>query len=556
MRDEGDDSPRVTLQWPGKQRWEQNRWLDDAPGAAVCRCVERHGGRVAAGPPDSPDSHNSNPLWPNRLYQGDNLAILRELRGSLAGKIDLVYIDPPFASGVDYASSPNEGAPVSRDAYRDKWIGGLAGYLDMLWPRLVLVRELLAPTGSLFVHVGWQVNAHVRLMLDEVFGPDRLADEIVWHYQTSSGAPSAALIKNHGTIFHYVKGSTWTFNQLREPWPEATLRKWQRDEDGRVYRVQNRFGKRYYIDPEGKRIDDVWEFTLASRSYERTLYPTQKPEALLDRIIRMASNPGDLVADFFCGSGTTLAAAQKLGRRWIGCDLGDLAIQTTRRRLLAIPGDVAFELLRGTALGDSWEEDSSRAGLRAGRAITQSGPAGTPTPPGVTGMFQVKIESAAAAAGGPAEAAGKLVDPEPRIAVKLERAAGGWIATLESLEYRRPDLLPARFRDRLAATASDWPEYLDEWAVDWDYDGTVLMPQWNAFRTRQSRALELASPPLALAPAQVRVRAVDIFGREIWWQATVDRAIVAADGHLGMDDLGSGAAAQEEPVNLAHEGQP
>lgn len=417
------------------------------------------------------ERHGAGTGW-NRLFHGDNLAALQWLCESGAGgTVDLVYIDPPYASGVDYASSPNEGARVSREAYRDTWAGGVPGYLAMLRPRLELIRDLLAPDGSVFVHVGWQVNAHVRLVLDDIFGADRFVDEIIWHYQTSSGAPAAALIKNHATIYHYAKGAEWTFNQVREPWPEATLRKWQRDEEGRIYRVQNRFGKRYYIDPSGKRIDDVWEFTLASRSHERTLYPTQKPEALLDRIIRMASREGDLVADFFCGSGTTLAAAEKLGRRWIGCDAGDLATQTTRRRLLGIPGRNGFEILAPRP-----EQAEEVAGLGAG----------------------------------------------PRIRARVDvDDAGRPVAILEGLSYERPDLVPARFRERAAAPGSDWADFLDEWAVDWDFDGAVLQPAWSAFRTRKERGLILRSEPLAGTPRRIRIRAVDIFGENVVWEAAV-----------------------------------
>lgn len=413
----------------------------------------------------------------NRLFHGDNLAVSRWLgEAGAAGSIDLVYIDPPYASGVDYASSPNEGALISREAYRDTWEGGVAGYLAMLRPRLEAIHRLLAPTGSLFVHVGWQVNAHVRLMLDEIFGADRFVDEIIWHYQTSSGAPAASLIKNHATIYHYARGATWTFNQLREPWPDSTLRKWQRDEEGRIYRVQNRFGKRYYIDPAGKRIDDVWKFTLGSRSHERTLYPTQKPEALLDRIIRMASHPGDLVADFFCGSGTTLAAAEKAGRRWIGCDLGDLAIQTTRRRLLAIPGRAGFEIL----------------------ALRRE-------PGSATGRSD----------GGDPEAGFDL-------RARIETDPGGrQVVVLEGLTYRRPDLLPERFRERAADPGGAWADFLDEWAVDWNYDGRVLQPAWSSFRTRKDRTLALRSEPFAGPTGKVRVRAVDIFGRQAAWESQV-----------------------------------
>ena len=191
--------------------------------------------------------------WCNRLYRGDNLALLRRWARAGLPPLDLIYVDPPYLTGVAYLASRNEGSRHAREAYSDVWEGGVLEYLADLQPRLEAIYEVLAPTGSLFVHVGWQVNAHVRLLLDRIFGPDKLVDEIIWHYQTSSGAPGAALIKNHATIFHYAKGDRWVFNQLREPWPERTLRKWQRDEDGRIYRVQNKFGKRYYIDPEDRK---------------------------------------------------------------------------------------------------------------------------------------------------------------------------------------------------------------------------------------------------------------------------------------------------------------
>jgi site-specific DNA-methyltransferase (adenine-specific) len=160
-------------------------------------------------------------------------------------------------------------------------------------------------------------------------------NEVVWHYKTSSGSPKKWLHRNHDTIFRYangpIDGITW--NHPKEPWPEKTLKKWQKDEEGRIYRAQHKYGKRYYIDPEGKLMDDVWEMTLSSRSRERLGYPTQKPEALLERIIVASSNEGDIILDPFCGSGTTLSVADRLGRRWLGIDSNPRAIEISRGRL-------------------------------------------------------------------------------------------------------------------------------------------------------------------------------------------------------------------------------
>jgi len=160
-------------------------------------------------------------------------------------------------------------------------------------------------------------------------------NEVIWHYRTSSGVPKKWLIRNHDVLLRYAKDPKRVkWNPLREPWPASTLKKWQTDEEGRIYRVQNKFNKRYYIDPKGKLADDVWELTLASRSHERVGYPTQKPEALLDRVIEASSDPGDLVLDPFCGCGTTVSAAQRLGRRWIGIDVAKVAIDIIGDRLI------------------------------------------------------------------------------------------------------------------------------------------------------------------------------------------------------------------------------
>lgn len=282
------------------------------------------------------------------LFHGDNKEVLAHLLATgFRGKVNLIYIDPPFDSGADYVRKVSLRGGVSgaklegetytlgeQTQYTDIWAND--NYLQFMYERLLMLKELLAEDGSIYLHSGWQKNHHLRCILEEVFGSDYLKDEIVWHYQTSSGAPGNTVIKNHAIIYHFSKSNNWIFNVIKEPWPEDTLKKWQRDEEGRIYRVQNKFDKRYYIDPAGKGIDDVWDFNLASRSYERLDYPTQKPESLIERIIKMSSNKNDIVLDCFIGSGTTAAVAQKLGRRWIACDINKGAIQTTSKRLQSI----------------------------------------------------------------------------------------------------------------------------------------------------------------------------------------------------------------------------
>ncbi len=307
--------------------------------------------------------------WTNKLIWGDNRLILSSLKSGplreeieAAGGLKLIYIDPPFDVGADFSMDIEIGDEVfhkepnllEQIAYRDTWGRGQDSFISMIYERLALMRDLLHPEGSIYVHCDYRVSSLIKLGLDEVFGSDCFVNDVIWHYQTSSGASTKKFIKNHDTIFFYARNpGAHQFNDIKVPWPDATLKKWQKDEEGRIYRVQNKFGKRYYIDPEGKSLDDVWDITLSSRTHERLGYPTQKPEELIDRIVAASSSPGDLVADFFVGSGTTAAVAEKLDRRWICTDLGKFAIHTTRKRMIGVQRELkdagmdfrAFEVL-------------------------------------------------------------------------------------------------------------------------------------------------------------------------------------------------------------------
>jgi adenine-specific DNA-methyltransferase len=299
---------------------------------------------------------------PNRLIYGDNLLAMAallagdELTPSLRGKVNLIYIDPPFDSKADYRSKITlPGATIDQKptvleqfAYSDTWAYGTASYLAMITPRLILMRELLAEDGSIYVHCDWRMASHMRLILDEIFGRQNFINEIVWHF-SQGGKGSSYFAKKHNTIWFYGKSASPRFNAqaVRLPFTphkqDASGKNYGGrmgvDDDGREYVEKWGTGKkklyRYYLD-EGKLPEDVWSDiqSIQSAASERVDYPTQKPEALLERVIKASSDEGDLVADFFVGSGTTSAVAEKLGRRWVATDLGKPAAMITRKRLI------------------------------------------------------------------------------------------------------------------------------------------------------------------------------------------------------------------------------
>ena len=289
--------------------------------------------------------------WTNRLIYGDNLLAMAALLAgdehtpSLRGMVDLIYIDPPFDSKADYRTKVNlpgvelEQKPtvIEQFAYSDTWSDGTASYLAMITPRLILMRELLADTGSIYVHLDWHVGHYVKLVLDEVFGKDCFLNEVIWHYKRWP-TPAMEWQKMHDTIFIYAKTpKTNYFKKLYGPRTEETQKRWK---DKRIVASHDTDGNRVpsgSLEQEsaGAPLDDVWNISIiAPVAHERVDYSTQKPEKLVDRIVQAACPNGGLVADFFGGSGTTAAVAEKLGRRWITTDLGKPACMIMRKRLI------------------------------------------------------------------------------------------------------------------------------------------------------------------------------------------------------------------------------
>lgn len=284
----------------------------------------------------------------NRLILGDNLPVMAALLPEYEGRVNLVYADPPFFTNRKYRARIGRGEDSRRpegwamaDGYHDSW-SDLDTYLDFLYERFLLIHRLLAPDGTLYLHLDWHANSYARLLLDEIFGADHMLNEIIWTYHGPSPIRTA-FNRKHDTILAYVKGTKYTFNSdaVREPYNPATVQ---------TFKASSKAGFGKVPDLErGKVPEDWWYFPVVARLHsERTGYPTQKPEALLDRIVLASSNPGDLVADFFCGSGTTPVRAAHLGRRFLAVDGAFRAVHTTRLRLCAVRA-AAFTLEREQA---------------------------------------------------------------------------------------------------------------------------------------------------------------------------------------------------------------
>ena len=539
--------------------------------------------------------------WRNKLIWGDNLLVMGSLLEQFAGKIDLIYIDPPFATGSDFVFATPIGdgeLPVTRaqliieeKAYRDTWGRDLSSYLSMLWYRLPLLRELLSDTGSIYVHLGWDISSYVLGLMDEIFGATCLQNLIIYNYGKFRHSKERWK-RDFDVILFYAKNpAAWTFNHdaVLDAYRERTEVRFDKvDEAGKRYKIVK--GRRVYYQG-GVTPSSVWRLSnLQMNAVESLGYPTQKTEALLTKILTASSNPGDLVADFFCGSGTTLAVAEKLGRRWIGCDLSRFAIYTTRKRLLSLKDCTPFDILdlgkderrywQGVTFGAEGQIVTARA-LSEYRTfiLTLYGAqpvAGLTHLHGKTGEAMVYIGAVDTAVSLDeitlaAEECRRLHQPELHVLgwewepgldhlVVTEAQQRGMKLRLlqiprEVMEQQAIEKGDIRFFERAAlaveiktgkgvqpnastatVTLKDfvipttvllaeavrskvkrWSDYIDYWAVDWDFQNDTFTPGWVTYRTRKDRTLVLTSDPhLYEKPGtyQLLVKVVDIFGNE------------------------------------------
>jgi len=522
--------------------------------------------------------------WRNKLIWGENKYIMASLLDQgFAGKINLIYIDPPFATGADFSVNikvgdeewTKEASVIEEKAYRDTWGKGMDSYLQMMYDRLVLMRELLADDGSVYVHLSHHVGHYIKVMLDEIFGQECFQNEIIWFYKTG-GASKERFARKHDNIFFYSKSPhDWVFVPQKER--SYMMHKYGFKKSD--FQIDEETGLQYSM----VYAKDVWEIpSVGSATFERVGFDTQKPEALLERIIKASSNENDLVADLFCGCGTTGAVAEKLGRRWIMADLSRFAIQVSRKRLLDIPDCKPFEILNlgkyerqywqmhVNGQGAKQDEVSPRYldfivqlyrgervtgfahlhGRKAGR-IVHVGAVDAPVT--LSEINDALDECAANRLRGldvlgwewemglhdlvTVEARKRGVDlrfltiprevMDPRaveagdiqfyelayLDVTLERRGPEAQVVLKNFIIPNEDLVPAEVREKIKR----WSDYVDFWAVDWDYQGDTFHNQWQSYRTRQHPALRLESDWHAYGRPgkyQVMVKVIDIFGND------------------------------------------
>ncbi len=288
--------------------------------------------------------------WTNKLIWGDNKLILSSLKNGPMreeieknGGIKLIYIDPPFDVGADFSMDIEIGDDtftkrpnvLEELAYRDTWGKGADSFISMIYERLMIMRDLLADDGSIYVHCDYRVSGYIRLMLDEIFGKESLRNHILYLY-SGGGIPKKEMPKKHDDIFWYSKGDNWIYNPVYREYSEGTQQRGRTAVKGEGAKLRE----------EGTPVNNWWadvKKITSPTDPEKLYYPTQKSEELLKRILSLSSNENDIVADFFGGSGTTLAVAEKLNRKWIGSDLGKFAVHTTRKRLIGVQRELKAE---------------------------------------------------------------------------------------------------------------------------------------------------------------------------------------------------------------------
>ncbi len=294
--------------------------------------------------------------WTNKLIWGDNKLILSSLKaGPLreqieeAGGLKLIYIDPPFDVGADFSMDIEVGGEtfhkepnlLEQIAYRDTWGLGADSFVAMMYERIILMRDLLADNGNFLLHCDWRVSSYMRLVLDDVFGRKNFRNELYWYYYNKMPDTRKGVFpRSTDTVIWYTKDrhKKYCFNPLEEPRDKAVRQLQRVKVGGRMINARDKDGNVLYNERSERVVDNVWRLSMLQPAdkTENLFFPTQKPETLAARIISACSNEGDLVADFFCGSGTTASVAEKLGRKWIATDLGKFAVHTTRKRLIGV----------------------------------------------------------------------------------------------------------------------------------------------------------------------------------------------------------------------------
>jgi DNA modification methylase len=428
--------------------------------------------------------------WDNLLIWGDNSDVINSLIKEFSNKIKIIYIDPPFATGSNFKFKTligeNDAFEINK-AYSDIWKGGIDEYIDFLYERLVIMKELLAEDGSIYVHLDWHVSHYIKLVMDEIFGKENFRNEVIWAYPAASMRTRRFFIRSFDSILFYTKSSEYTFNDDPRIYMEYSDRvKFALKEDDKgmfYYRGGSHNGKKLsqkvYVTNKGIFPRDVWTDIpyIRSNTLEYQGFSTQKPERLLRRIILASSNETDIVADFFCGSGTTLAVAEKLGRRWIGSDMAKHAINISRKRILDIynSNDIINWEKKYKKNPNPFQILSVNKSIQKGKRKTQ---------------FQdIKFEI-------------KILKDNKNVSIEL-------------IDYFVPnlDLIEKKLKRKIQSF-SDW---IDSWTIDFISQNSYFNVMWISYRTPKNRKLDLTSNKYYYEKPDkylISVKVIDILGNE------------------------------------------
>lgn len=441
--------------------------------------------------------------WINTLIQGDSLRVLQCLLRDYKGKVDLIYIDPPFFSRKKHYYKIFIGAPkrsVKKIAYTDLWEKGLDSYLEFLYKRLYLMKKLLSERGSIYVHLDHHASHYVKIMLDEMFGKENFRNEIIWHYPAASAQTKSFFVRSFDSILFYSKNEEYIFNDNPHLYMEYSDRvkdNIQKDEKGYFYyRGGSHDGKKLrqkvYIKRKGVFPRNVWTEIpyIRANTMEYQGFSTQKPERLLKRIILASSNKDSIVADFFSGSGTTIAAAEKLGRRWIGCDVKWHSINIVKKRLLSLQN--SNDLL-------NWDQNYNSSS----RPFKIMYLDGKDKDKDISTQFLKDNVNR--------ETIKSLDDPQLKLDIAMEnnKVQVGIDNYIHSYEQILGDKIQKKVRS--------WKDYIDLISIDFNSIDGPFSPDWIDFRTPKKRKIAFQSgwyQPEDTDTLVIQVKTLDIFGVE------------------------------------------
>lgn len=440
----------------------------------------------------------------NLLIWGENKAVMNSLLRKFEKKISLIYIDPPFATGGDYNLKIQIGEGgnfLNNIAYTDKWGAGLDSYLNFLYERLILMRRLLTNQGSIYIHLDWHISHYVKVIMDEIFGIENFRNEIIWAYPAASVKTRRFFIRSYDIILFYSKSDNFIFNDDPDIYMEYSNRvknALKKDEQGIFYyrggsHNGKKLSRKVYVENKGIFPRDVWNDIpyIRANTLEYQGFSTQKPERLLKRIILASTNKCDIVADFFSGSGTTLAVAEKLGRHWIGCDINKHAVHMARKRILNLRE--SNDIL-------NWKKRYQRDPSSFKIFTIEKGNGAIFIPP-VFLKNTIKEESIL------------KMNKRPDLDVQIHQNDNK--VEIELIDYKVPFI--NLISDKVQKKLKSFSDFIDYWAIDFDYNNDNFKNMWFSYRIAKSRIISLKSKAYKYNRSgiyNILIKTIDIFGIE------------------------------------------